>query len=275
MSYVAVWEGHGFRRAGGPRTPRAQPLTDMLTSDQFYIAHRCGGANYPEMSAQGINAAVVRGYRAIEISVYKCETGEYVCTHDWNTAGATGQNIPIHENDWDTLKEIPTLVPTEAPAPEAIPGRLLRFTDVIDLVPASMVIFLDHKDTSMGQTVTPERQAEIDELLGYVSTIPGYEERFVWKVFKEGWATAEYARSEYGLKSWGIYYGDEITTAPSRLSSFDIVGVEWRDTQTEFDAALGTNKPVVAHVVINAGQRNAAQTKGADGYMNSNILAMP
>ena len=261
----------------GNKSETVTPVSSLLAqSDTFYVAHRCGGANYPEFSPQGTLAAVARGYQAFEISTTRCATGEFVCAHDWDTKGGTGQSIPIWSASWDTLKTVPTLVPSGtnmSPASDAVPSTLQKLEDLLALIPEDRVVFIDHKPTSGGAGSETD-QANVIALLDLMDTYPNARERFVWKSFKGGYAASAQARAR-GYRCWGIYYGDEISTEPTYTDSFDLLGMVHYDTQAEWDTALTAGKKVIAHIIYNSTQRDNALTKGASGIMNSNVLAMP
>ena len=261
----------------GNKAEAVTPVSSLLAqADALYIAHRCGGANYPEFSPQGTLAAVNRGYQAFEISTTRCATGEFVCAHDWNTFGGTGQNIPIWSANWDDLKVIPTLVPSGSimsPAADAVPSTLQKLEDLLALIPEDAVVFIDHKPTS-GGTGSETDQANVTALLDLMDSYPNSTERFIWKSFKGGYAAAALA-AERGYRCLGIYYGDEITTEPTYTGSFDLLGMAHSDTQAQWDTALATGKKVIAHIIYTSTQRDNALAKGAGGIMNSNVLAMP
>ena len=261
----------------GNKSETVTPVSSLLAqSDTFYVAHRCGGANYPEFSPQGTLAAVARGYQAFEISTTRCATGEFVCAHDWDTKGGTGQSIPIWSASWDTLKTVPTLVPSGtnmSPASDAVPSTLQKLEDLLALIPEDRVVFIDHKPTSGGAGSETD-QANVIALLDLMDTYPNARERFVWKSFKGGYAASAQARAR-GYRCWGIYYGDEISTEPTYTDSFDLLGMVHYGTQAEWDTALTAGKKVIAHIIYNSTQRDNALTKGASGIMNSNVLAMP
>lgn len=245
---------------------------DDLTADvPFYVAHRCGGANWPEFSARGIQNSIAKGYKALEFSAVRCATGEYVLSHDWSTTRMTGVNNSIATTPWATLSALTSTAEfTDNPGQSRTP--LLRLTDGLALAP-DRVVFIDHKATSGASTPNAGDLASESALLDFLETLPGAHDRFVWKVFKDGYASAQRARAR-GFKTWVIYYDAEITTAPTHLEDADLVGVEWNDTQGQWDVGTGTGKPVLAHIITNAGQRDGALAKGADGFMNSNVTLM-
>lgn len=253
------------------------PVTNLLNSTEtFYISHRLGGANYPEFSVQGLQASLNRNYTNFEISTTRCATGEFICCHDWDTKGATGVSLPIWSASFSDLQALTTLVPQSSnasPAEDAIPSTLQNLTDILALIPEDSVVFIDHKTTS-GGFGSADDQANVSVLLDLLDSYPNSTERFIWKSFKGGTVAASFARQR-GYKVCGIYYGEEITASPNNIDSFDLLGMAYTDSQEYWDVATSTSKKVIAHIIYTESNRNTALTKGANGIMNSNILAMP
>ncbi len=277
----AVVEGRAFISLGGVLVTPAQvyvhrsydgfTIDDLVATPTFYVAHRCGGANWPEFSQRGIENSIAKGYKAIELSVVRCSTGEYVLSHDWTTTRMTGVANTIATTPWSTLSALTSTAEfTDNPAQSRTP--LLRLSDALALAP-DRVLFVDHKSTSSTETPNAGDLASEAALLDILENLPEAQTRIVWKVFKAGWASAQRARAR-GFKTWVIYYDDEITTAPTHLEDADMVGVEWNDTQAQFDAGLATGKKILSHIIINAGQRDTALAKGASGFMNSNVTLL-
>lgn len=263
-----------FIRKSGTPAPEPNPgeytIADMLADDPFYIAHRCGGANWPEFSPAGVVGSLSRGYKALEVSVYQCATGEFVCSHDWTTERMTGVRHEIHATPWSTLS---TLTQTAAGTSDPSQPRqpLMRLSDVMALA-KDRVIFLDHKPTSGGPGNSAD-QAAMNNLFTYLATIPNATDHIVWKTFKAGYESAAIARSK-GFKTWGIYYTAEITTSPSRLENFDLIGMDYNAAQSYWDVVNATGKPSIAHIITTISQRDAGLTRGADGFMNSNVAGI-
>ena len=67
----------------------------LTADDPFYIAHRGGGGNWPEMTAYAYaQAAQVAEIKALEISVCLSADGVLVCSHDPTTTRLTGVATP-------------------------------------------------------------------------------------------------------------------------------------------------------------------------------------
>lgn len=251
---------------GGGPGPVVHTIASMLATEPFYVSHRLGGRNYPEFSMRGADASVAHGYKALELSVHACSTGEFVLSHDWITTRMTGEAHVIATTPWSTLSTLTsTAADTTDPAQSRTP--LIRLSDIIEKYGQSHVLFIDHKETSGGDSSTA-KLAQETRLLDYLETIPGSKSRFVWKVFAA--ATASRARAAArGFKSWGIYYPPDMASLAGNASQFDILGMEYNAAQAHWDTLKSTGRPVMAHIVGTVAQVNAGTLRGADGFMCS------
>ena len=277
----AVVEARAFVSLGGELVTPAQvfpfygyagfTIADLTAAEPFYVAHRCGGMNWPEFSQRGIENSIAKGYKALEFSVWRASSGEFVLSHDWNTTRMTGVNYSISTTPWSTLSGLTSTAKfTDNPGQSRTP--LLRLTEALALAP-DRVVFIEHKATGSNLSPSAPELASEAQLLDYLETIPGAHDRFVWKVFKDGWASAERARAR-GFQTWIIYYDDDVTTEPTRLELATLAGIEFNDTQAQFDAGKAGGRKVVAHIIASESQRNTALGKGANGFMNSNVSLM-
>lgn len=246
-------------------TNTAFTVADLLGDSPFYVAHRCGGGNWPEFSMRGIEASVALGYKAIEISVRRASTGEWVCSHDWDTIRMTGESYGIGLTPWSTLSGLTSTAEfTDEPSQSRTP--LILLNDVLAQYGESHVIFIDHKSTS-DRDGTPEHQADLLDLMDLMDTTPGGTDRLVWKTFYAGDRSNGIAASR-GYPVWSIRY------SPDPLDKFDnvtILGMNWNADQTAWDdirsAAPGI--PVMAHVIYQVPEWNQAQSRSADGHMTT------
>lgn len=260
------------RGTGVPPEPEENyTVADFLSGAFPYVAHRCGGGDWPEFSEAGILGSLARGYQAFEMSVFRCSTGEFVLSHDWTTERMTGEYHEIYNTPWSVLSTLTSTAEfTSDPSQPRQP--LLRLEDALALV-GNRVVFLDHKSTSdkLGNST---EQAGRDALLDRMDFYPDSENHLVWKSFKGGYEAAAMAKAR-GYKTWGAYYSGEIDTAPTRLENFDILGLEYNALIGYWDTLNATGKKGIAHIITTIAQRNAAQTRGAFGYMTSNPKLMP
>ena len=127
----------GTRMVSKP-TPTGSVVDRFLASKPFYVAHRLGGTEYPEFTRQGLEASLRAGFKALELSVRRCATGEFVLIHDWvTTRTVPGTDYQIWNTPWSTLSGL-----------QQASGGFLRLTDVVEQVGDDIVLAIDHKVTS-------------------------------------------------------------------------------------------------------------------------------
>lgn len=254
------------RREGGdiPLRPRANApagasrdlVAEFLTATPFYISHRLGGTEYPEFTQAGLDASLRAGFKALEVSLRRCGSGEYVMIHDWTTERTTGQKFPIWSTPWDTLKTL-----------RQASGPFLRFTDLLEQLPDDVILAVDHKVTSSKQDAnSSDLQAELDLYDLLDDAFNGYPERRVlWKHFVNAGSVAR-AKAR-GYRTMCMLYPNELAAAD--LTRWDVLGLEWNAPATAWQQLTATGKPTIAHIITNASQAQTALGKGANGLMAS------
>lgn len=258
-----VRDSHGGDRwVAGTRAvskPQAGPVVDrFLASKPFYVAHRLGGTEYPEFTRKGLDASLNAGFKALELSVRRCSTGEYVLIHDWvTTRTVPGTEYQIWNTSWSTLAGL-----------QQASGGFLRLTDVLDRVGDDVVLAIDHKVTSskvVGSAGDMESEAALFDLLEARLGVEGAKRRVIIKHFING-GVSQRAR-ERGYKTMCMMYPNEIAGAD--LSVFDVLGMEWSADQSVWDVLKATGKPLIAHIITTKQQADAALARGATGLMSS------
>ena len=239
--------------------PEASPVVDrFLASKPFYVAHRLGGTEYPEFTQKGLTESLKAGFKALELSVRRCSTGEYVLIHDWvTTRTVPGTEYQIWNTPWSTLSGL-----------QQASGGFLRLTDVLDQVAGDVVLAIDHKVTSskeMGSAGDMESEAALFDLLEARLGVENAKRRVIVKHFIKG-GVSQRAR-ERGYKTMCMMYPNEIAGAD--LSSWDVLGMEWNAEQSVWDTLKATGKPLIAHIITTQQQANMALAKGATGLMAS------
>ena len=197
------------RRAGGdvslslraPSTPVTPADDDIvsrfLAAHPFYVSHRMGGTEFPEFTQAGLDASLRAGFKALEISVRRCASGEFVAIHDWKTSRTVpGTDYQIWNTSWETLRGL-----------RQASGGFMRLTDIVDQIPDDVVLAIDHKTTSSEDQRNPGDLASEEALLEYLDTAFGGhpERRIIWKVFARGTSAeraerARNARNERGTR---------------------------------------------------------------------------
>lgn len=255
------------RREGGdiPLRPRAATapgaardlVAEFLAKRPFYISHRLGGTEYPEFTQAGLDASLRAGFKALEISLRRCASGEYVMIHDWTTERVVpGTKLPIWSTPWDTLKTL-----------RQATGPFLRFTDLLEQLPDDVVLAVDHKVTSDKQNAnSSDLQSELDLYTLLDDAFNGHPERRVlWKHFVNA-GSVERAKTR-GYRTMCMLYPNELATADT--SRWDVLGMEWNAPAAAWQQITATGKPTIAHIITNEGQAQQALGKGANGLMAS------
>lgn len=238
--------------------PTGSVVDRFLASKPFYVAHRLGGTEYPEFTQKGLTESLKAGFKALELSVRRCSTGEYVLIHDWvTTRTVPGTDYQIWNTPWSTLSGL-----------QQASGGFLRLTDVLDQVGDDVVLAVDHKVTSskeVGSTGDMESESALFDLLEARFGVEGAKRRVIIKHFIKG-GVSQRAR-ERGYKTMCMMYPNEVAGAD--LSMFDVLGMEWSAEQSVWDILKATGKPLIAHIITTQQQADTALARGATGLMAS------
>ena len=257
-----MWERAqgGDRWVAGTRTvskpaPTGAVVDRFLASKPFYVAHRLGGTEYPEFTQKGLTESLKAGFKALELSVRRCSTGEFVLIHDWvTTRTVPGTDYQIWNTPWSVLSGL-----------QQASGGFLRLTDVVNQVGDDIVLAIDHKVTSGKQVGSQGDMDSENALFDYLDTIPHAKDRVLIKQFVNG-GVASRAKAK-GYKSMCMMYPNEVAGAD--LSSFDVLGMEWNASDDVWATLKATGKPLIAHIITTQQQANQALSKGATGLMAS------
>lgn len=257
-----MWERAqgGDRWVAGTRTvskpaPTGAVVDRFLASKPFYVAHRLGGTEYPEFTRQGLDASLKAGFKALELSVRRCASGEFVLIHDWvTTRTVPGTEYQIWNTPWSVLSGL-----------QQASGGFMRLTDVVDQVGDDVVLAIDHKVTSSKPTGSQGDMDSEGALLDYIDTIPNATGRVLIKQFVNGGVAAR-AKAK-GYKSMCMMYPNEVANAD--LSSWDVLGMEWNAPDDVWATLKATGKPLIAHIITTQQQADTALSKGATGLMAS------
>ena len=246
------------RRPTTPVTPAGEDIVArFLAGRPFYISHRMGGTEYPEFTQQGLDASLRAGFKALEISVRRCASGEFVAIHDWKTTRTVpGTDYQIWSTPWSTLRTL-----------RQAAGGFMRLSDIVDQISDDVVIAIDHKTTSSEDQRNPGDLASEEALLEYLDTAFGGhpERRVLWKVFARG-TSASRAKAR-GYKTMAMLYPAEVAAAD--LSQWDVVGMEWNASAEAWNRLNASGRPTIAHIITNEAQARQALAKGASGLMAS------
>ncbi|MGV8909827.1 MAG: glycerophosphodiester phosphodiesterase [Propionicimonas sp.] len=272
MGLLAL-SGCGTRGALAAAVPSLKPavtFTDLIGADPFYVAHRGGGANWPEMTAYAYSqAAALPWVNAIEISVCLSSDGVLVCSHDATTLRMTGVDHEISTVDWATLSTLQvTAAFTDNPGQPARP--LSRFDDVIEQYLPRLVVFAEPK--------TPQA---IEPLMARLKQL-AQPDRTVWK---QPINQPNFARAKAnGFHTWG-YVLDEPGHLGERLPGYaaspdiDMLGIEKTEPDAVVSRVVGlasqNGKATMMWAIADVAERTRGLTLGCRGMMTSNIRDVP
>lgn len=246
----------GTRMVSKPApAPTGSVVDRFLASKPFYVAHRLGGTEYPEFTQKGLTESLKAGFKALELSVRRCATGEFVLIHDWvTTRTVPGTDYQIWNTPWSTLSGL-----------QQASGSFMRLTDVVDQVGDDVVLAIDHKVTSSKLTGSQGDMDSENALFDYLDTIPNAKGRVLIKQFVNG-GVAGRGKAK-GYKTMCMMYPNEVAGAD--LSRFDVLGMEWNAEQSVWDTLKATGKPLIAHIITTRQQADIALANGATGLMAS------
>lgn len=257
-----VRDSHGGDRwVAGTRKPAVSkpevgPVVDrFLSSKPFYVAHRLGGTEYPEFTQKGLTESLRAGFKALELSVRRCSTGEFVLIHDWvTTRTVPGTDYQIWNTPWSVLSGL-----------QQASGGFMRLTDVVNSVGSDIVLAIDHKVTSSKLTGSQGDMDSEKALFDYLDTIANAKDRVLIKQFVNGGVAAR--AKAMGYKTMCMMYPNEVAGAD--MSSWDVLGMEWNADQSVWDILKATGKPLIAHIITTKQQADTALARGATGLMAS------
>lgn len=232
-------------------------VAEFLAATPFYVAHRLGGTEYPEYTRRGLDASLAAGFKALELSVRRCATGEFVLIHDWvTTRTVPGTDYQIWNTPWSTLAGL-----------QQASGGFLRLTDVMDSVPSDVVLAIDHKVTSDKPTSSTGDMESEAALFAFLEERLGAQaqKRVIVKHFVQGGVAAR-AKAK-GYRTMCMMYPNEVAGAP--LTDWDILGMEWNAPDDVWATLRATGKPLIAHIITTTAQATRARERGATGLMSS------
>lgn len=256
-----------------PSAPGAPTVSSLIATDPFYIAHRGGGGDWPELTAYAYQqAARIPDLHALEISVCLSSDGVLVCSHDPTTARLTGTDYTIADETWATLSSL-QVSGAETGDPSQRPRPLTRFDEVAEAYIGAFVLFVEPK-------VSRAAAPLLDRLVGL-----GQPDRVVWKqpVNATGFAAAK----RQGFATWG-YVLDEPAHTGANLRRFaadddiDLLGAPRSESddfiRTVVAAAAAQQKQTISWAIRSTADRDRVLGLGCQGLMTSNVtevLAAP
>jgi hypothetical protein len=236
-------------------------VSDMLASTPFYIAHRGGSLNWPEMSLHAYTQSVFWGVGALELSLERSSDGVWFGLHDDTldrTSGTTGFIAANHT--WAEIQayQITAAATTDPAQP---PRPYMRWEELMDAYYGTHVIMVDPKSAVGFRS----------ELLDMMDAMPGLPiGQFVVKYYGVSSALAIDARAR-GYTTWGYFYQSDAPNFAAYQGYWDLLGLDFNADQATWTTMLSYGKPVIAHTVTDSTAAGVSLGYGASGMMVSNI----
>ncbi len=268
-AYLKVSDGGGtLSTPGGLRIlkPGYSTVAAMLASNPFYVAHRGGSRDFPEMSLYAYGQSALRGYGALEISLARTSDGVWFGLHDQDinrTSGTTGLGA-ASTMTWAQIQGYQILGSMAANNTGQAARPYMRLEEIISLYYPSHVLFLDIKYASAFQA----------EFISKINALPGTpQDHIVGKAFGVG-ASFTNAMHAAGYKTWGYFYEADYTggTLASNQANWDILGMDYGASPAAWAAVTGYGKPVIGHICPTTTAKNTAIGYGAVGVMCSGAI---
>lgn len=263
----------GTACSAGNRRSGTVTVDSLTSSRPFYIAHRGGGGDWPEMTAYAYKqAARLPGLDALEISVCQTSDGVLVCSHDKTTERMTGVPYVIADETWKTLSGL-EVSPRETTDPSQPARPFTRFDDVVDAYARDFVLYVEPKDKIAAPSLM-RRMASLDQ-----------PERVVWKqpINSSLFASAKL----HGFSTWGYvlnepaHIGDNLSRYAAS-AHIDMLGAPESESDTFVSAivtaAQANQKLTTMWEIRDVEDRARALRLGCQGLMTSRIaevLATP
>lgn len=250
--------------------PGYESITAMLAEDFFYLGHRGGSGNWPEMSMQGYTQAALRGYGALEVSLARTSDGVWVGCHDASldrtalgTGGGTGTTYVVSALTWAQVQTHDQLPVVGAPV-NSLHQPYARLEEILDAYLDTHVIFIDIKSAASFR----------DALVTKLKTYPNWQEKIVAKSVpgsgNSSWLAT--ARTAGFVTNAMFYEGENFTTYHAQA---DILGMEYSASSGTWTSIKSHGKPVIAHVVPSTTAIATAISLGADGATVSRPNQVP
>lgn len=281
--------------AGGTITAQAaEPVSatlvdQFLAQPQFVIAHRGAGDVNPEHTAYAYQQAIIRGARAVEISVRTTLDGELVCMHDNALRRTTTLSEGYVSSSYlaDLKQAMVDMRPfLGSGTPLRNINTLAEALDVIAATPAggafnsvgaNAILFVEAKDAGA--------QAQLLQVL----EARGLKNQVVIKMYRNGAGgfdpEAGFVKiaKNAGFRTWCYFdAGDSLANITTLVKSpyVDLAGVPFFETVTgraatsmsdwKITSIVALGKPVIVWEVHRRSVRDYFATLGVRGFMSPN-----
>ena len=227
------------------------PVGQWLTKTPFYVAHRGGDASWVEGTADAYgNAAKWNPDLALEVPVWLSADGVWVVSEDPTTGRVFNADHTIASTTWATLSTLRTKVGNLPMA------RLVD--DVLKPYGSTRILFIDNKS-----------DLHVKDFFDLLDSYAGAK-RYISKGYFQSKHTALEAHRR-GYLTWGYYESADMEHFVDTQSAFDLVGLDYSATVSDFDAIQQADKPLIAYMIRDHATEAQAACDGASGFMVSAV----
>ncbi|MEO5950496.1 MAG: glycerophosphodiester phosphodiesterase family protein [Candidatus Saccharimonadales bacterium] len=236
-------------------------VTSMLATTPFYVAHRGGSADWPEMSLHAYTQSAFWGVGALELSLARTSDGVWFGLHDATldrTSGTT--NFTASAHTWAEVQAYLITAAGTTSTPQ-VDKPYMRWEEIMAAYYNTHIIFIDPKVAS----------GYINELLAMMDAQSGTPtNRFVAKYYgiASAWPNAAHA---HGYKTWGYFYQADVPNLAAYQGYWDILGMDVGADQPSWDAIKSYGKKVIGHIPATLSSSNSGFSKGADAMMCAGV----
>lgn len=231
-------QNNAILSATGMFVPQAQITTaSALAGDPFYIAHRGGGAVYPEHTIAAWDAAVAAGATAIEVSCLLSSDGVLFAMHDttldrmtegtWTGSSATWS--------WAELREKAKIKTGTLLGPGWADQTIPTIAEVLERYLGKVCIFIE-----------PKSNPAVSPLIAMLGKYKGANQSVVWKQHYTGAGFA--AMKAAGYTTWAYMDDDTSMAALDAIeANVDMWGVPITASDAKFTEVL--SRPTFKRVI--------------------------
>ena len=238
---------------------------NLLGSATFESAHRGGGEDGAEHTFETYTQARDAGAAAVEVSFWKCATGQLVCIHDEALDRTTNATGDVTDRSWFDLEaNVSVDIGASWNGPSAPARKIPLLSKVLDALANRTVVFLEAK--SPGATT----MAAVIELLDQYRDVGQW---LVWKFYRgtggELPSHAEIIRDRYGARLWQYCDATDSDAVLQRTGEVaDAIGLPLSaTTDAKFQTAVATGKPVIVYPIVRRYDADRLRALGVQGLM--------
>lgn len=236
-------------------------VDDVATANPFFIAHRGGGGEAPELTEVAYIASVGAGLKAVEMSFHVSADGVLFALHDNDLTRMTNGTWTTNPELWTyaALSQRAQIVGTPLLGPGWANQTIPTAKQLFDRFLGRVVIFAEAKSNGA-----------IPALQALLLTYPNANRSVVWKNYYQSTSFA-WAKN-HGFRVWA--YADATTTSTQLdavESTVDYWGMPWEASDAQIMGVV--NRPIMKPVIVWEVHRRSEVTRltglGVRGIMCS------